>query len=141
MSDLIQENPSWKHTLFKDYSYVLKGKDVLFPDEGLPLESFDLFPGNWVILARAIAHSQSSDSDDVCLTLKVTEGNKVMRDRCLTSVSHGRWATLSLMLGVELGGFGKAQLFIDKSGPSETCELSDIVVTAMKMDKLLVGKL
>jgi hypothetical protein len=123
------------------YSLALSAKHVdLKRDAVTTIADFDVGTGDWIIIAKATLRAGSPDPTTMQLRLTCTEGARNSEDRALASVSQLGYATLSLMLGTHVITRGNIQLEASLQGDRRV-DLSHVVVTAIKTDKLIVGLL
>jgi hypothetical protein len=106
------------------------------------LTEIDLGPGSWIVLAKATVRDNSSEGEDIQFRLIATGSKGVEQDESWVRVQNLGMATVSLMLGVHFGAQdGKVQLrtFVQPAGQSY--DVRNIVITALKTKKLLLGNL
>jgi hypothetical protein len=123
------------------YWLALGAKRVdLNRDTVTKIADFDVGTGDWIISAKATLRAGSPDQTTLQLRLTCIEGTRNSEDRALASVSQLGYATLSLMLGAHVLTRGNIQIEATLQGDRRV-ELTHVVVTAIKTDRLIVGLL
>ena len=123
------------------YSLVLSAERADLKREGnTRVADFDIGTGDWIIIAKATLRAGSPSATTMQLRLTAVEGTRQGEDRALATVSQLGYATLSLMLGTHVATRANIQLEASLEG-ERLVDLSHLVVTAIKTDKLIVGLL
>ena len=123
------------------YSLVLSAEHAdLKRDMDTRVADFDIGTGDWIVIAKATLRAGSPDPTTMQFRLTAVEGARKSEDRALATVSQLGYATLSLMLGMHVTTRANIQLEASLSGDRRV-DLSHLVVSAIKTDKLIVGLL
>ena len=107
---------------------------------------FELAPGNWILIAKAEIRASGPFTCDVQLTLEATEGSRRDEDRSKARVGNFGYQTVPLMLGTSVAHSGEVKLHVLIQAASgddlaAAADLDHIVVSAIKVDRLIVGSL
>jgi hypothetical protein len=96
-------------------------------------------PGGWILQGKVTVRVQQPEGIDVQLRLAAAEGNVTVKNKALASVSNIGYATIVAVLGVEFSSIGEVTLEVSKQHLS-TAELSDMVITGIRQDRLTLGE-
>lgn len=140
--EIITFEPSWDKYSPPKHSFSIKrdsegvanidGKDTTF-------SQFYLSEGGWVLMVNAIVQGRVPNRNMARMMLAVDENDATIRGSSFAVVEQNAYATLSILLPVNVKRSAHASLIATTSGtPEQGCELGDIVIVAIKTDPLQI---
>ena len=95
--------------------------------------------GGWILQAKATVRVEQPQQIDVQLRLASAEGAVTVENKSLATVSNLGYATIVVVLGVDVSTIAQVTLEVSKQGLAPV-DLSGMVITGIRQDKLIIGE-
>ena len=139
LSDMMKiEVGSWL-ALPASFAIKIRDRSVGVGATGKLLAEFHISPGAWIIQAKATIKAPY-EKLGVQLLIAVRGEGVSFEDRTLATVEDLGYATLVVVLGVQISTVALVELEMTANTPSSG-DASNILITGIKVDRLITGKI